>query len=94
MLRLANGNGWSVSGLDNVSWNACDVKNKFKFSKFKDLNQAIKQVSIDINDEDKDKKINLIFSPCAASFDKYKNFEERGRHFNYLINSYKIKNAR
>lgn len=69
-------------------------KNKFKFSKFKDLNQAIKQVSIDINDEDKDKKINLIFSPCAASFDKYKNFEERGRHFNYLINSYKIKNAR
>ncbi len=67
---------------------------KFKFSKFKDLNQAIKQVSIDINDEDKDKKINLIFSPCAASFDKYKNFEERGRHFNYLINSYKIKNAR
>ena len=69
-------------------------KNKFKFSKFKDLNQAIKQVSIDINDEDKDKKINLIFSPCAASFDNYKNFEERGRHFNYLINSYKIKNAR
>ena len=50
--------------------------------------------SIDINDEDKDKKINLIFSPCAASFDNYKNFEERGRHFNYLINSYKIKNAR
>ena len=39
-------------------------------------------------------KINLIFSPCAASFDNFKNFEERGKYFNHLISRYKIKNAR
>ena len=69
-------------------------KNKFKYSKFNKLDQAIKQISIDIKKEEKNKKINLIFSPCAASFDNFKNFEERGKYFNYLISRYKIKNAR
>ena len=68
-------------------------KNKFKYSQFYDLDQAVKQASIDINNDKKDKKINLLFSPCAASFDRFKNFEERGQYFNYLINHYKIKNA-
>ncbi|MDR2817430.1 MAG: UDP-N-acetylmuramoyl-L-alanine--D-glutamate ligase [Oscillospiraceae bacterium] len=27
----------------------------------------------------------LLFSPASASFDKYKNFEERGRHFKQVI---------
>ena len=68
-------------------------KNKFKYAEFHDLDQAVKQVSIDINKNKKNKKINLLFSPCAASFDRFKNFEERGEYFNYLINHYKIKNA-
>ncbi len=69
-------------------------KNKLKYSKFLKLDQVIKQISLDIKKEEKNKKINLIFSPCAASFDNFKNFEERGKYFNYLISHYKIKNVR
>ena len=69
-------------------------KKKFKYSKFPNLEQAIKQISLDIKKEEKNKKINLIFSPCAASFDNFKNFEERGKYFNHLISRYKIKNAK
>ena len=29
----------------------------------------------------------VLMSPASASFDKYKNFEERGRHFKELVNS-------
>ena len=27
----------------------------------------------------------ILFSPCAASFDSFKNFEDRGLYFNKLI---------
>ena len=27
----------------------------------------------------------ILFSPCAASFDSFKNFEDRGYYFNKLI---------
>ncbi len=76
------------------SFFAKHFKNKLKYSKFNKLNEAIKQISLDIKKEEKNKKINLIFSPCAASFDNFKNFEERGKYFNYLISHYKIKNVR
>ena len=35
---------------------------------------------------------DIMFLPLL-SFDRFKNFEERGQYFNYLINHYKIKNA-
>ena len=39
-----------------------------------------------INDikNDNMKKV-ILFSPCAASFDQFKNFEERGKSFNNII---------
>ena len=44
----------------------------------------------------KSKKIKfhstILFSPSAASFDRYKNFEERGKVFNELIKKYNLKN--
>ena len=70
------------------------LKINLNIQNFQKLKSSIQTNIFDIKNEDKNKKINLIFSPCAASFDNFKNFEERGRHFNYLINSYKIKNAR
>ena len=32
--------------------------------------------------------IVILFSPSAASFDSFKNFEERGKYFNQLIRKY------
>ena len=34
--------------------------------------------------KDNTKKV-ILFSPCAASFDQFKNFEERGKVFNIII---------
>ena len=39
----------------------------------------------------KNEKLNtntILFSPCAASFDSFKNFEDRGLYFNKLIKSF------
>jgi len=33
-------------------------------------------------------KKTILFSPAAASFDKFKNFEERGRYFNKMLKKY------
>mgnify|MGYP000129373550 CR=1 FL=1 len=33
-------------------------------------------------------KKTILFSPASASFDTFKNFEERGRYFNKLIKNY------
>ncbi len=71
-----------------------NFKNNFKYSKFNKLDQAVKQFSLDIKKENINRKINLIFSPCAASFDNFKNFEERGKYFNFLVKRYKLNNAR
>ena len=30
-------------------------------------------------------KINVIFSPCASSFDQFKNFEDRGDFFKKTV---------
>ena len=32
--------------------------------------------------------ITILFSPGAASFDQYKNFEERGNNFKKIISKY------
>ena len=71
-----------------------NFKKKFEYLKFRNLEEVIKQIRKDIKKEEKNKKINLLFSPCAASFDNFRNFEERGKYFNHLISRYKIKNAR
>ena len=52
---------------------------------FKNLDSAIKKVFLDIkNDSNSNHKI-LLFSPAAASFDQFKNFEDRGKYFNTRI---------
>ena len=33
-------------------------------------------------------KKTILFSPCAASFDSFKNFEDRGIYFNKLVKKY------
>ena len=65
------------------------LSNKLSCSSFKDLKSAVKQVLLDVNSDIFHKTI--LFSPAAASFDSFRNFEERGQYFNYLLKKYKFK---
>ena len=58
-------------------------KNKIKFKYTKHLKKAISTIKKDIKKDPNEKTI--LFSPAAASFDQFKNFEHRGNYFNSLI---------
>ncbi len=60
-------------------------KNKFKVKLSKNLNNTLKLIPRFNNVKT---KVTVLFSPSAASFDQYKNFEDRGREFNMLIKRY------
>ena len=65
-----------------------DLNDKIKIKKFSNLKKAWKTLSKDVkNDNSKEKTI--LFSPAAASFDSFKNFEDRGEYFNRLTKKYK-----
>ena len=60
------------------------LKGKIKYSNFDSLSNALKKIFTIINEENFLEK-NIIFSPSAASFDTFKDFEDRGHYFNKLI---------
>ena len=59
---------------------------KIKSKVTKNLNQSLKLVFTDLYKDDKKKVV--LFSPSAASFDQFKNFEIRGLYFNKIIKKY------
>ena len=61
------------------------IKNKLYFKTFKNLETSVKMIFSDIKKNNKSKHRTILFSPSAASFDSFKNFEERGKYFNKLI---------
>ena len=63
------------------------LKGKIKYKNFNTLKDALKEI-LKIVKEEKFINKTIIFSPCAASFDDFKNFEDRGLYFNRLINKY------
>ena len=69
---------------DNKNFFIKKFRGKIKFENFKSLNDALKKVFINIKKRKYVKK-TILFSPCAASFDSFKNFEDRGSYFNKLI---------
>ena len=58
-------------------------KNKIKFKYLKTLEKTILTIKNEIKQDTKFKTI--LFSPSAASFDQFKNFEDRGKTFNKLV---------
>ena len=64
-----------------------ELKSKVNFKNFHNINDALKNIFGLINKEQLTHKI-ILFSPCAASFDSFKNFEDRGFYFNKLIKKY------
>ena len=62
-----------------------------KFMKYEyslNLKNLINKIFIDIKIDKKSTHKTILFSPSAASFDNFKNFEERGKYFNKLIKKY------
>ena len=71
----------------NKSFFNKQLKNKVKFKNFDKLKDALKNISNLIKKE-KLSNNTILFSPCAASFDSFKNFEDRGFYFNKLVKKY------
>jgi UDP-N-acetylmuramoylalanine--D-glutamate ligase len=73
---------------DNKNFFINKIKKLMKYESFLDLKHLINKLSLEIK---ADKKINnktILFSPSAASFDNFKNFEKGGEYFNQLIKKY------
>ena len=64
------------------------IQKLMKYESFLDLKSLIKKLFIEIKADKKISHKTILFSPSAASFDNFKNFEERGKYFNQLIKKY------
>ena len=59
-------------------------KNKVKYKILYNIKKALIKI-VEDSKNDNSKKIIILFSPAAASFDHFRNFEERGKYFNNQI---------
>ena len=75
-----------IYGNNNKFFNN-QLKGKVKFENFDNLKEALKKVFVIIKKEPSVHQ-TILFSQCAASFDSFKNFEDRGFYFNKLIKEY------
>jgi UDP-N-acetylmuramoylalanine--D-glutamate ligase len=51
------------------------------------LKDILNEIFFDLKDKNLKKNI-IFFSPAGASFDSFKNFEDRGKYFNQLIKKF------
>ena len=63
-------------------------KKKIKFTKQKTIKESLLKILHDIRLSGKENNL-ILFSPAAASFDVFKNFEDRGDYFNKIFNKLK-----
>ena len=63
------------------------LKNKLKVKSFKNMEETLKVIFSEITVQKSEKNI-IFFSPAGASFDSFKNFEDRGNYFNQLVKKY------
>ena len=61
------------------------IKKIMKYESFTSLKFLIEKIFIDIKNNRNHNHQTILFSPAAASFDVFDNFEERGKYFNNLI---------
>jgi UDP-N-acetylmuramoylalanine--D-glutamate ligase len=64
-----------------------NIKNKITVKHLKYLKDILKEIFFDLKDK-KIKKSIIFFSPAGASFDSFKNFEDRGKYFNQSIKKF------
>ena len=75
-----------VFGKDKKFFNN-ELKGKVVYENFTNLEFALKKI-IKLIKKDRYPERTILFSPSAASFDSFKNFEERGLYFNKLSKKY------
>ena len=61
------------------------LKKKIKYESFFNLRPLIKKIILEIKINKLRNHKTILFSPAGASFDSFKNFEERGKYFNNLM---------
>ena len=64
-----------------------NLKDKIIVKNLKDLKDILDEIFLDIKKKNLEKNI-ILFSPAGASFDNFKNFEDRGLYFNKLIKKF------
>jgi len=72
----------------NKSFFISKLKKLMKYESFLDLKNLVKKLSLEIKADKNTTYKTILFSPSAASFDNFKNFEKRGEYFNQLIKKY------
>jgi len=65
-----------------------DLKNKIKINHYSNLKVTLDMIFKEFRKDFSDQKKYILFSPAGASFDSFKNFEDRGSYFNKLIKTY------
>ena len=73
----------------NKSFFISKIKKLMKYESFLDLKSIIQKLFLEIKKDKNTIHKTILFSPSAASFDNFKNFEKRGKYFNQLIKKYK-----
>ena len=66
-----------------------NLNNRIQYKTFKNIKEVLLRIVIDIK-KNNSYPASVIFSPSAASFDQFNNFEDRGKYFNYLIRKLSI----
>ena len=64
-----------------------NFKNKMPVNNFTNLKDILNEIFFDLKNK-KLKKNIIFFSPAGASFDSFKNFEDRGKYFNQLVKKF------
>ena len=64
------------------------LRKLMRYESFSNLKKLTQKVFLDIKVDNKLTHKTILFSPAAASFDNFNNFEERGKYFNKLISKY------
>ena len=59
-----------------------------QYEYFLDLKSLVKKLFLEIKINKNNTHKTILFSPSAASFDNFKNFEKRGEYFNQLVKRY------